>query len=171
MATNAERQAAFRQRRDARITELEAENERLRNQGGEETLEEATREIARLKAKSAADWQTLKLAQEVIKMLKASNKRLRNGWVAPIKEEEEPESATLVWQVIEGTADGDIHMASHPEHLGSYLCLSAEQGFEASFGLAPARRGRHNKMRPLGRFPTLDEAKAACEEHASEQRV
>jgi hypothetical protein len=70
--TNAEKQAAFRQRRDARITELEAENERLRNQGG-------GAEIAELRRELAQDRQTLEWALDAIKLLKAQNKRLARG--------------------------------------------------------------------------------------------
>jgi hypothetical protein len=164
--TNAEKQAAFRQRRDARITELEAENERLRNQGGEEALEEAKREIARLKAKLEADWRTLKLAQDVIKMLKASNKRLRNGWVAPIKEEEEEpqqESAPLNW-----TDYGEGFTAVTPA--GTYGVIDLARRGSGGFGafLRPAQgRARLPKNgQALGNFTTLAEAKAACQEHA-----
>jgi hypothetical protein len=73
MATNAERQAAFRQRRDARIRELE---EALRNR-------DEGAEVAKLKAELVTVEHTLALAMNAIKMLKAQNKRLRNG-------EEEP---------------------------------------------------------------------------------
>jgi hypothetical protein len=72
--TNSERQAAFRQRRDARIREME---EKLRNhseapkavRGADER-----EEIAGLRAELAAVQRTLGLAD-----VKASNKRLRNG--------------------------------------------------------------------------------------------
>jgi hypothetical protein len=95
MATaNAARQAAFRQRRDARITELEA----LRNQ-------DEGAEVAKLKAEMAQDRRTLEWAQDAIKMLKAQNKRLRNG-----EGEEEPPAG-----IDEATLD-----SAHPDHRESY---------------------------------------------------
>src|ERR1700722_2364143 len=140
--TNAEKQAAFRQRRDARIAELEAENERLRNQGGDG-------EVSVLKRKLASVESTLGLAIETIKILKASNKRLRNGESIALVKLEEP--ASLDWWSI----DDDMQTASHPAHLGSYFVCHGEQGFEAVFGRAPARPGGRKKQFPLGNFATI----------------
>jgi hypothetical protein len=80
--SNAEKQAAFRQRRDARIREIE---DQLRNQGAvhseapKAVLDADEREeIAGLRAELAAMRRTESLALAAIKMLKASNKKLRN---------------------------------------------------------------------------------------------
>ena len=83
MATaNAARQAAFRQRRDDRIRKMA---EALRNQGSDG-------EVATLRRELAQDRRTLEWAMDAIKMLKAQNKRLRNG---ESMEEPRQESATL----------------------------------------------------------------------------
>jgi hypothetical protein len=87
MATNAVRQAAFRQRRDARIAQMQ---EALRNKGD-------GADLARLKGELAQDRQTLELAQVAIRMLKAQNKRLARGEsiLAPAQAGEPRETAAL----------------------------------------------------------------------------
>jgi hypothetical protein len=93
--TNAEKQAAFRQRRDARILAMQ---DQLRNQGGDG-------EVAKLRRELAQDRQTLGWAQDAIKMLKAQNERLRNG-----EGEEEPPAG-----IDEAALD-----SAHPDHRESY---------------------------------------------------
>jgi hypothetical protein len=162
--TNSERQAAFRQRRDARIREME---EKLRNhseapkavRGADER-----EEIAGLRAELAAVQRTLGLA-----MLKASNKRLRNGEsIGLVKVEETPreEAATLTWMQFNQGA-GRIWLAE--TDAGAYSVFRPDDNlgsFEARFALW-SRSGRRLKKRLLGKFATIDEAKAACQEHAS----
>jgi hypothetical protein len=156
--TNAEKQAAFRQRRDARITELEAENERLRNQGGDE-------EIAELRRKMAQDRQTLDWALEAIKLLKAQNKRLARGEsIIPVKvEEPRAKDASLNW-----TDYGEGFTAVTPA--GTYGVIDLARRGSGGFGafLRPAQgRARLPKSgQALGNFTTLAEAKAVCQEHA-----
>jgi hypothetical protein len=161
--TNAEKQAAFRKRRDARIREME---EQLRNhseapkavRGADER-----EEIAGLRAELEAVQRTLGLA-----MLKAQNKRLARGEsIALVKVEEPPrENAALNWRSFDHKGDGDFWMAE--THTGAYSagCDDAGEGFVAA--LLPWNRSgtRRLKRRPLGNFGSLDEAKAACQEHA-----
>ena len=75
--TNAEKQAAFRQRRDARVREME---DQLRNhsEAPKAGLGDEREKIAGLRAELASVERTLRLSMEAIKMLKASNKKLRN---------------------------------------------------------------------------------------------
>jgi hypothetical protein len=156
--TNAEKQAAFRQRRDARITELEAENERLRNQGG-------GAEIAELRRELAQDRQTLEWALDAIKLLKAQNKRLARGESnVPVKvEEPRRENAPLNW-----TDYGEGFTAVTPA--GTYDVIDLARRGSGGFGafLRPAQgRARLPKSgQALGNFKALAEAKVACEEHA-----
>jgi hypothetical protein len=154
--TNAEKQAAFRQRREARIAEMQ---EQLRNGGGEAT------EIADLRRELEQTKRTLSWARDLIKTLQASNKRLRNGWVAPIKEEEEPspEPAALVWGE-NGVGDPEAVSPSGTYSIGADR---PDKGrFATFFQPVPGPRGGRRQSQGVGNFTTLAEAKAACEENA-----
>jgi hypothetical protein len=116
MATNAERQAAFRQRRDARIRER---GEALRNPA-------ANVEIATLRTLHWANFDV------------GAGRRLSKA---------EPYSGAYAvhWHV-------------------------AVDVFEANF--SPwGKNNRRRKTQPIGDFESLDEARAACQEHARAQKV
>jgi hypothetical protein len=155
MATNAERQAAFRQRRDARIRELEA----LRNRDDGE-------EIAKLKRELAHVEHTLALAMGAIKMLKAQNKRLRNGEpfeiIVPAVAEEPPKAAALTWGE-NGVGDPEAVTPA-----GGEYCIVPHRGrgFATFFTPPKGPRGGRKETQGVGNFETLAEAKAACEKHA-----
>jgi hypothetical protein len=159
MATNAERQAAFRQRRDARIRELEA----LRNQ-------DEGAEVAKLKRELAHVEHTLALAMNAIKMLKAQNKRLRNGEpfeiIVPAVAEEPQQPTALTWPVF-NTGAGRMWQAETNSTSYSVFRPDGDADlFEASF--SPWSKSRRRlKKRALGNFASLAEAKAACEAHAA----
>lgn len=237
--TNAEKQAGFRQRREARFTELEAENERLRNQGGDG-------EIAELRRKMAQDRQTLDWALEAIKLLKAQNKRMARG--ESIDPEPQPAKAAPALPpnidlsqtndpgmraLYEGAPPdvkawlhsfGDMPRKDAKIAHQAFLCLTAvgvlsmgktkaalageakaarekhapepasltwgkngvgdpaaiapagefliiadrpDKGrFATFFQPKPGPRGGRMNSQGIGNFPTLDEAKAACQEHA-----
>jgi hypothetical protein len=110
-------------------------------------------EIAGLRAELAAVQRTLGLA-----MLKASNKRLRN------RGQREP--ATLEW-IDDGGGDKKAEGPAGTTYLAFSLSYAGCRGF-FSASLMPAQgRARLPKMRQaIGRFKTLAEAMACCEEHA-----
>jgi hypothetical protein len=199
--TNAEKQAAFRQRRDDRIREME---DQLRNQGAVHSeapkaaldldeLEALRKENDDLKAAMAASpdllFRTIHRLMSEIRALKrqarrapsaskaqiklTSNKRLRNGEpadesIAPVKvEEPRRENAALNW-----TDYGEGFTAVTPA--GTYGVIDLARRGSGGFGafLRPAQgRARLPKGgQALGNFATLDEAKAACQEHTQRLR-
>ena len=128
--TNAAKQAAFRQRRDARIREM---GEALRNPGD-------GAELARLKAELAA----------------------ANVEIATLR--------TLHWANFDVGAGRRLSKAE--PYSGAYAVHwhVAVDVFEANF--SPwGKNNRRRKTQPIGDFESLDEARAACQEHARAQKV
>jgi hypothetical protein len=157
-------------------------------------------DLEALKAELAAVEGPLALAMETIKMLKASNKRLRNG-----EGEEEPSDEIERLKAELATANAEIwtlktlKWGNHPFGDNQYLSMAETdagayrvvwtatnkprgggekrllptegESFEADFSPRGKDGRRRLKARPLGNFPTHDEALAACQAHARAQRV